>query len=328
VSKLLVRVLIASTCALSTIAIHAQNAPSNANFYPNRAVRVIVPFAPGGPTDVFARLVAERLSQTLGQQFYIENQSGAGGNIGMGHAARSAPDGYTILFVSTSFTVNPSLYRTIPYDPLNDFAPVTLAAVTPNVVVVNPSIGVKDVKDLIAFLKVNPGKYSFASPGLGTSSHLSGELFKLTQGLDLVHVPFNGSAPAVGSAVAGHTPIAFAALTPAIPQVETGKLRALAVTTAARSPVLPDVPTLSEAGLRDQETDTMQGILVPAATPKPIIDLLRREIKEAMKVLRTRLTTLGYDAVGNAPDEFTARIEAEIPKWEKVIRAAKLKTEP
>jgi tripartite-type tricarboxylate transporter receptor subunit TctC len=207
--------LTAATWALSMTAVHAQDTASNTNFYPSRPVRVIAPFAPGGPTDVFARLIAQQLSHNLGQQFYVENHPGAGGNIGMGHAARSAPDGYTVLFVSTSFIVNPSLYPRIPYDPFSDFAPVTLAAVTPNVLVINPSIEARDVKELITMVRSNPGKYSYASSGLGTSGQLSGEMFKLTQKLDLVHVPFNGSAPAIGSAVAGHTPIAFTALTPA-----------------------------------------------------------------------------------------------------------------
>src|SRR5262245_17672504 len=178
-----------------------------AQTYPTHPVRIIVPFAPAGPTDVFARLLVQKLSQNLGQQFYIENQVGAGGNIGMGNAARAAPDGYTIVFVSTSYIVNPSLYAKIPYDPFKDFAPVTLAAVSPNVLTVHPSIPARTVKELIAEIKANPGKYSFASAGLGTTPHLSGELFKLSQGLDLVHVPFNGSAPAIQSALAGHTPI-------------------------------------------------------------------------------------------------------------------------
>jgi tripartite-type tricarboxylate transporter receptor subunit TctC len=301
-----------------------------AQTYPTRPVRTIVPFAPAGPTDVFARLLVQKLSENLGQHFYIENQVGAGGNIGMGNAARAAPDGYTIVFVSTSYIVNPSLYAKVPYDPLKDFAPVTLAAVSPNVLTVHPSIPVKDVKELIAHIKANPGKYSFASAGLGTTPHLSGELFKLSQGLDLVHVPFNGSAPAIQSALAGHTPIAFTVVTPVVPQVKEGKLRALAVTTPKRSPALPEVPTLAEAGLPDQEADTMQGILVPAGTPRPIIDLLHREIVKVMALpdVKERMAALGYEPVANTPEEFAARINAEIPKWGKVIRDANIRAEP
>ncbi len=307
---------------LMTYACHAQSTA-----YPMHPVRIIVPFAPGGPTDVLARLIAQKLFQNLGQQFYIENQAGAGGNIGMRAAARSAPDGYTIVFVSTSYVVNPSLYEKIPYDPFKDFAPVTMAAVAPNVLVINPSIPAKDVKELIAFLKANPGKYNFASAGVGTTPHLSGELFKLSQGLDLVHVPFNGSGPAIQSALAGHTPIAFTVLTPAVSQVREGKLRALAVTTRQRSPALPDVPTIAEAGLKDQEADTMQGILVPAGTPKPIIDLLHREIAKVMALpdVKERLAVLGFDAVANTPEQFAAQIKTDIVKWGKVIRDANIK---
>jgi tripartite-type tricarboxylate transporter receptor subunit TctC len=300
-----------------------------AQAYPSRPVRMIVPFAPAGPTDVLARLIAQKLSQEVGRQFIIENQVGGGGNIGMGNAARAAADGHTLVFVSSSFIVNPSLYAKLPYDPYKDFAPVTLAAVSPNLLSVHPSIPAKDVKELIAFLKANAGKYSFASAGVGTTPHLSGELFKLSQKLDLVHVPFNGSGPAIQSALGGHTPIAFTVITPAVPQVKEGKLRALAVTTPKRSPALPDVPTLAEAGLPDQEADTMQGILVPAGTPKPIIDLLHREIVKAMDLpdVKEKLAVLGYETVASTPDEFAARIRAEIPKWAKVIRAANITPE-
>jgi tripartite-type tricarboxylate transporter receptor subunit TctC len=301
-----------------------------AQSYPTRPVRIIVPFAPAGPTDVFARLLVQKLSQNLGQQFFIENQAGAGGNLGMGNAARATPDGHTIVFVSTSFIVNPSLYAKIPYDPFRDFAPVTLAAVSPNVLTVHPSIPARDVKELIAHIKANPGKYSFASAGLGTTPHLSGELFKLSQGLDLVHVPFNGSAPAIQSAIAGHTPIAFTVVTPVVPQVKEGKLRALAVTTPKRSSALPEVPTLGEAGLPDQEADTMQGILVPAGTPKAIIDLLHREIVKIMGLpdVKERMAVLGFEPVANTPEEFAVRIKTEIPKWAKVIGDANIKAEP
>jgi tripartite-type tricarboxylate transporter receptor subunit TctC len=303
---------------------------AQAQAYPTRPVRIIVPFAPAGPTDVFARLLVPKLSENLGQQFYVENQAGAGGNIGMGNAARAAPDGHTIVFVSTSFIVNPSLFAKIPYDPLKDFAPVTLAAISPNVLTVHPSIPAKDVKELIAYIKANPGKLSFASAGLGTTPHLSGELFRLSQGLDLVHAPFNGSAPAIQSTMGGHTPIAFTVLTPAVPQVKEGTLRALAVTTARRSPALPDVPTLGEAGLPDQEADTMQGILVPAGTPKAIIDLLQREIVKVMALpdIRERMEALGFEPVASTPEEFAARIATEIPKWAKVIRDAHIKPTP
>jgi tripartite-type tricarboxylate transporter receptor subunit TctC len=315
--------------AAGAAALPAISRIARAESYPARPVRVIVPFAPGGPADVLARLITQKLSGSLGQQFFVENQAGAGGNLGMSAGARAIPDGYTITVVGTSYVVNPSLYPKIPYDPYKDFAPVTLAAVSPNVLVIHPSIPASNVKELIAFLKANPGKYSFAHAGNGTTPQLSGELFKQSQNLDIVSVPFGGSAPAIQSALAGHTPIAFTVLTPAVPQVKDGKLRALAVTTPKRSPALPDVPTLAEAGLPDQEADTILGILVPARTPEPIIALLHREVRAAMTQpdIAEKLSALGFEAIVNTPDEFAARIRTDIPKWAKVIRAANIKAE-
>src|SRR6476619_7424719 len=272
---------------------------AKAQAYPARPVRVIVPFSPGGPTDIFARIVAENLSRSLGQQFYIENQPGAGGNLGMRAGAHAPSDGYTVVVVSTSYIVNPSLYPKIPYDPFKDFSPVTLAATTPNVLLVHPAIPASNVKELIAFLKENNGKYSYAHSGIGTTSHLSGEMFKHSQGLDLVSVPFGGAAPAVQSTLAGHTPIAFTVLTPAVPHVKEGKLRAWSVPTPKRTPALPDVPTLTEAGVPDQEADTILGVLAPAHTPEPVVAFLNREIGSVMRQpdVMERLATLGFDAI-------------------------------
>lgn len=309
---------------------HWANAQSKPAFgYPVRPVRIIVPIAPGGPADVAARLIAQKLSQSLGQQFYIENEPGGSGNTGIGNAARATADGYTMLVVGSNFIVNPSLFAKIPYDPLKDFAPVTLMAVSPNILVVNPSIPAKDVKGLIDLIKANPGKYNYASSGIGTTPHLSGEMFKLSQGLDLVHVPFKGSSPAVQSALAGHTPIAFAAMTAAVPFVKDGTLRALAVTTLQRSPALPDVPTLAEVGLTGQEADTTLGILVPAGTPRAVVDFLYSEIKKAVVQpdVLANLAALGFDPVVDTPDEFAARLRVEIPKWAKVIRDANIAVE-
>ncbi len=297
--------------------------------YPNKPVKIIVPFAPAGPTDVMARLVAQKLSKDLGQQFYVENQAGAGGNIGMGNAARAPNDGYTILFASSSFVVNPSLYAKIPYDPYKDFIPVSNVGVAPNILVVNPNVPVKSVKELIALIKANPGKYSFASAGAGTPPHLSGELFKFTQKLDIVHVPFAGAGPAVQSTIGGHTPIAFTSLPPSVPQVRDGKLRALAVSSKKRSGTLPDVPTFAEAGLPGQEADTFQAMLVPAGTPKEVVDILYHEVVKivAMPDVKARFDQLGFDAVANSPTEFAAQIKAEITKWGTVIKNAEIKAE-
>jgi tripartite-type tricarboxylate transporter receptor subunit TctC len=303
--------------------------PAVAQTYPSKPVKVIVPFAPAGPTDVIARLLGQKLSEALGQQFVVENQAGAGGNIGIGNAAKAAPDGYTILVVSSSFVVNPSLYDKIPYDPNSDFAPITMAAASPNVLVVNPSVPAKTVKELVALINANPGKYSYAMPGAGTTPHLSGELLKLSAKLDLVTVPFNGAGPAVQSVVGGHTPIGFTALPPTTPQVKAGTLRALAVTGAKRSAALPDVPTMAEAGFPGQEADTLQGVLVPAATPKEIVALLHRELVKAIAApdLQQRFAELGFDAAGTTPEQFAAQIKDEIAKWGKVIRAADIKVQ-
>src|SRR5262245_10034973 len=299
-----------------------------AQTYPERPVRIIVPFAPGGPADALARLIAEKLSK-LGQQFYVENQAGAGGNLGMGAGARARPDGYTITIVGPSFVVNPSLYPKIPYDPQKDFAPVTLAAVSPNVLVIHPSIPATTVKELISFLKDNPGKHSFAHPGKGTTAQLSGEMFRRSRELDIVPVSFNGSAPAIHSPLGRHTPIAFTVATPAVPQVKEGLLRALAVTSAKRLPVVPDVPTLAEAGLPNQEADSLMGVLVPARTPEAIISLLNREIVTTINQPDTteKLAGLGFEAVASSPTEFAARIETDMSKWAQVIRTANIKAE-
>ena len=294
--------------------------------YPDHPVKVVVPFAPAGPTDVMARLIAQKLSEALKQQFYVENHPGAGGNIGMTQVAKSAPDGYTILVASSTYVVNPSLYAKNPYDPFKNFVPVTLAAASPNILFFFFVFFFKSVKELVDLIKKEPGKYNYAMPGTGTTPHLAGELFKLTFNLDLATVPFNGAGPAIQSAVAGHTPIAFAALPPTAPQVQGGKLRGLAVTSDKRSSALPDVPTMAEAGVTGQESETMQGIFLPAGTPKEIVDLLNREIAKAMAMpdVKEKCAQLGFDPVADKPDEFAAYIKKEVEKWAKVIKEAKI----
>jgi len=298
--------------------------------WPIRPVRIIVPFAAGGPSDIFARLIGQKLSDRLGKQFYVENQAGAGGNIGMGAAARATPDGYTIAVVSSSFLVNPGLYDKIPYDPEKDFVPITIAAYAPNILAVSPSLPVATVKELVALVRANPGKYNFGHSGVGTTPHLSGEMFRHAQGLDLVSVPFNGSGPALQSALGGHTPISFVVLSPAVPLVKEGKMRALAVLSTTRSPALPDVPTIVEAGYPGIEADTQQCVLAPAGTPRAIVDLIYGEIVAALAApdMQERLATLGFVPVANTPAEFAKMVGPEVARWKQVIREANIKADP
>jgi tripartite-type tricarboxylate transporter receptor subunit TctC len=320
VTNVIARVLAGCAGLLLAGAVSAQSP------YPDRPVKIIVPFAAAGPTDVVARLIAQKLSEKFGQQFYTENMGGAGGNLGMAAVARSPADGYTILFSSSSYTVNPSLYAKSPYDPDRDFAPVTKAAGSPNGLFVHPSIPAKSVKELVDLLKANPGKYTFASPGIGTTPHLSSELFKLTFGLDFALAPFPGGGPSIQSVVGGHTPMCFQAIPPATPLVKDGKLRALAITAKTRSPALPDVPTLDELGIKGQEAETMQGVLVPAGTPKPIVDLLQTEIARIVNLpdVRDKMLAMGLEPDGMSPAEFAAYIKADVAKWKKVIADAKI----
>jgi tripartite-type tricarboxylate transporter receptor subunit TctC len=294
--------------------------------YPDHPVKVIVPFAAGGPTDVMARLIAQKLSNNLRQQFYVENHAGAGGNIGTAMAARAAPDGYTVLVASSSFMVNPSLYAAPAYDPYKDFAPVTRAAATPNIVVVHPSIRAKTIRELIDLVKAHPGRFAFANPGLGTTPQLAAELFKLSYNLEATSIPFGGSGPAIQSTLAGQTPIAFSTLPPTTAQVLAGGLRGLAITAAKRAATLPDIPTMAESGIAGQESETMQGILVPAGTPSAVVDVLNRQIIEVMQLddVKVRCLELGFDVVADSPQAFAAYIKNDVDKWAKVIKDAKI----
>jgi tripartite-type tricarboxylate transporter receptor subunit TctC len=297
---------------------------ARAQAYPTRPVRVIVPYAPGGPTDIFGRLIAQSLSEHLGKQFYVENVGGAGGNVGMGQGARAAPDGYTVLVVPPNIVVNPALYNKVPYDLYKDFDAVTIAVTSSPVLTVHPSMPVRTVRDLVSFIKSRPGKYNFASGGTGTPGHLVGEQFRLSLGLDLVHVPFNSAGLAVGATVAGHTAIAFTSVVPAAPQVKEGKLRALAVTSKMRSQTLPDMPTMAEAGYPGIEGEAWFAVIVPAGTPKEIVALLHREIVKAIALpgMKERMTTLGFEPVASTPEECAAQFRTESAKWGKVIREA------
>jgi tripartite-type tricarboxylate transporter receptor subunit TctC len=301
-----------------------------AQSYPARPVRVIVPYAPGGPTDVFGRLIAQKLSENLGkQQFYVENIGGANGNIGMGRAAKTAPDGHTILVVSTSYVINPALYDTIPYDAAKDFDPVNIAVVNPLVLTVHPSLPARTVNELVALIKANPGKYSYATGGTGSPPHLVGELFRLALGLDLVHVPFNSAGLAIASVVAGHTLISVGSPAPALPQIQDNKLRALAITSKTRSQILPDVPTMAEAGYPEVEGENWFALLVPAGTPKDIVTLLNREVVRlvALADVKERLAALGFEPLVNTPEQCAAQFRTELAKWSKVIRQANIRVQ-
>jgi tripartite-type tricarboxylate transporter receptor subunit TctC len=300
--------------------------PAIAQPYPNKPVKMIVPFAPAGPTDVIARLIAQKLSETWGQQVYVENIPGAGGNTGTATAARAPADGYTILVVSTGFIINPSLYSKVPYA-ISDFAPISLVAASPNAVSVHPSFPAKSMKELIELVKASPGKYSYAQPATGSTPHLAGELFKLRYGLDLTMVPFTSAGLAMNSTIGGHTPIAFTALPPAMTNIQAGKLRGLAVMASKRNAGLPDVPTMTEAGIPDQESDTLTGIVAHAGMPKELVDRWHKEIVRivALPDIQERLLKLGFDPIANSPAEFATRIKSEAIKWDKVAKDANIR---
>ena len=307
----------------------APSMPSAEPAYPSRPVRVVVPFPAGGGTDILARLVAQKLSERLGQQFYVDNIAGAGGSNGTGQAAKADPDGHTILFAFSSFVVNPSLFSKVSYDPIKDFQPVTLAARTTTVLITHPSVPAVNLRELGDFVRAHPGKHSFASGGFGTQAHLVGEQLRLALNIDMVHVPFTGAGPSVVSVVGGHTPIGLTSLAAGLPQIKDGKVRALVVTSTARSNALPDVPTMKEAGYPDIIGDSWVGVLVPAGTAKDIVGILHREIVHVISQPGTkeRLADLGYETVASTPEQFATDIKAEIETWAKVISAASIKTQ-
>jgi tripartite-type tricarboxylate transporter receptor subunit TctC len=290
---------------------------------------MIAPFAPGGPVDAVARVLAPKLSEGFGQQFYVENHPGGSGNIGTALAAKAAADGYTILVISSTLVVNPSLFAKLGFDTTSDLAPVSLVGVSLQVLLVHPSVPAASVKELVAWVKASPGQYSYAHAGLGTPGYLAGEMLKQAFGLDLVAVSFNGGGPAITSTIGGHTPILYTSISTAAGHIKQGTVRALAVTGARRSPALPDVPTLAEAGAPGQESDIILGVLVPVGTPRDVVDRLHREIVRivALPDVRERLSALGFEPIASTPEEFADRIRWEIDKWAKVIRAANIKAQ-
>ena len=317
------RAALALLLALSFNLVQGQEA------WPSRPIRFILPFPPGGGTDILGRLIAERLSASLGQPVVTENRGGAGGNVGAEAAARSAPDGYTLVLVAPSLAISPTLYSKINYDPVKDFAPVSLVATVPNVMITQASLPVQSLQEFIAFAKAKPGALNFGSGGAGTSNHLAGELFNIVTGAKLVHIPYKGVNLAMQDVLAGNVHLVFIGIPAAAPHIKAGKLRALALVAPQRSSALPDVPTVAEAGLRDFEVTTWYGVLAPAGTPRSVISRLNAELVKIMHSpdLKEKLAATGTDPLTSTPEEFAAYIQREIVKWGEVVRKAGVKAD-
>jgi tripartite-type tricarboxylate transporter receptor subunit TctC len=294
--------------------------------YPARPVRIVVAFGPGGPTDVFARLVAPRLAERFGRQFFVENVAGGGGNIGAMQVARSAPDGHTLLFTVSAFVTNVAFHGKAPYDPIQEFTPVSMPAASAMTIVVHPSLGVGTLGELVALVKANPGRYVFASGGSGAQPHLAFERFRLSLGLDMTHVPFAGAGPEVAALVAGHVQIGSSSLPPCVPHLQEGRLRGLVLTSKTRSQKAPDIPTFVEAGYPILEGDQWIGVLAPAGTPAELVRLLHRSIVDATALpdVKERLDAVDIYAVPGTPEEFAARMRSELETWRRVVQEAHL----
>ena len=294
-----------------------------AQAYPSKPIRLVVPFPPGGPIDLVARAIGQKLQETWGQPVVVENKPGAGGNIGIDFVAKSAPDGYTLgMGALSTHAVNPHLFSKMPYDALKDFAPVSLVAITPNVLVLNPNVNASSVKEFIALAKANPGKYAFASGSNGSAGHLAGELFKTLAGIDIVHVPYKGGAPAMQDLLGGQVQFMFDNLANSIQQIRTGKLKALAVTTAKRSALAPELPTMAEVGVAGFDISTWYGVVAPAGTPPEIVRKLNAEIVKMLGSddMREKLKVQGAEAAPDTPEEFGAFIRAEWTKYAKIVK--------
>jgi tripartite-type tricarboxylate transporter receptor subunit TctC len=309
-------------CAVVSCPTIAQNSVER---YPDRPVRWIVPFAPSGPTDLMSRAVAEKLSQRLGQQFVVDNRAGAGGNIGAEVVSKSAPDGYTLMIGHVgTHAINVSLYPKVGFDPVRDFTPITLIATLPLALVIHPSVSAKDVKELIAYAKAHPGQLNFASAGNGGPTHLTGELLKTSAAIDIVHVPYKGNAAALLDLVAGRVQMMFSNMLTAMPHVRAGKLRAIGISSAKRSPQAPDLPTIAESGLPGFAAVPWYGVLGPAALPRPIVNKINSEIAHvlAQRDMQERFVAQGIDLQSSTPEQFGALIKSEVVKWRKVVRDA------
>ena len=303
--------------------IAAVNGFAFAQAYPNKPIKYVVPYPPGGPLDTVARLLGQKISERIGQPIIIDNKPGAGGNIGADSVAKSPPDGYTILMGAVAtHAINPTLYSKIPYDPIKDFAPITLIGITPNVLVVHPSVPVKTVSELTALAKSQPGRLTFASGSNGSAGHLAGELYKSMTGTDLLHIPYKGGAPAVTDLLAGQVNLMFDNLANSLPYIKSGKLRAIAVTTQKRSIYAPELPTIAESGLPGFDVSTWFGVFAPANTPKEVVTRLHDEFVYALSLpdVKEKLAGLGVEPVGNTPEAFAAYIKTEAAKYADLIR--------
>ena len=315
-----------SLCAATLI---AGSGVVMAQEYPANAIRVVVPFPPGGGTDYMGRVVMQKVGESLGTTVVIDNRGGAGSSIGTEIVARSPADGYTVLIISGAHAINPSIYAKLPYDSVRDFAPVTMFASGPALLVVHPTVPAKSVKELIALARARPGQLNYASAGIGTPPHLSGELFKTMAGIDMVHVPYKGNGPAYTDLIGGQVTVMFPNVSTAMAHVRAGKLRALAVTTKYRTPSAPELPTISEAGVPGYDVSSWYGLLAPAGTPPAVVSKLQTEIARVLRSpdVSKNLTSQGLDLVGNTPEEFSAIIKSEIVKWAKVAKASGAKAE-
>ena len=317
-------IILASMCALSGVA-----GTASAQGYPSRPVRFIVPFAPGGGTDILVRVVSPRLSETLGQQIVVDNRPGGGSQIGSELVARAAPDGYLLLVVDSAFTVNPSLYAKMPYHNEKDFTPISLLASAPVIMVVHPSVPAKTVKELVALAKARPAQVNFASGGTGSSTHLGVELLKSVAGIDLVHIPYKGTGPAVADVLAGQVTMMFAGISSVKQHVNVGRMRAIAVTGERRSSAMPEVPTFNEAGLRGVDSGTYWGLLGPPGMPRDAVTVMSGAVAKVLRLpdITQRLVELGFDPIGSTPEQFAANIRSETEKWALVIKSAGFKLE-
>ena len=297
--------------------------------YPDKPIKFVVPYPPGGGTDVVARIVQQRLQAALGQPIVIDNKGGAGGSLGTDIVAKSAPDGYTVLFTLSSHTINPAIFPKLPFDTIKDFEPVGLVASLPQLLAANMAVPVRTVADVVAQAKAAPDKFSFASVGNGSPGHLAGELMVLRTGAPMAHIPYRGGGPAVTDVMGGQVPLLWVSIPAAAAQVKAGKLRALAVSTTKRSPAFPDVPTMQEAGVADFEVDSWYAMLVPAKTPRPIIDKLNKALNTVLSepAIRAQLIEQGADAVGGTPEALGKVIAAEVPKWVKLAKDANIKAD-